>query len=136
MTALAHARIRAATATHLRNRQSTRTWWGHRTVAADDMHPISPDEAWSCYRDRAVVAFAAGSCVLALAACGASSKSGSAGTSSMYEQGFRYSDCMRSHGHGVGVNLPANWNPEAPAAKQASRSCLHIGTLIPGVGVG
>ncbi len=57
--------------------------------------------------------------------------------------------CLREHavpnfpdpffgpgGEGVGVNLPSGWNPHSPAVNHAAKTCLHVGTLIPGTGVG
>jgi hypothetical protein len=57
--------------------------------------------------------------------------------------------CIRTHGvpdfpypslgpGGMGVRtlLPASYDPEAPAARHAAKSCARVGTPIPGAGVG
>jgi hypothetical protein len=57
--------------------------------------------------------------------------------------------CIRTHGapdfpdptfgpggRGVGIDMPATLNTNAPALRAAAKACLHVGTLIPGVGVG
>ncbi len=161
---------------------------------------------------RLLIAIAAMSCTLAIAACG-SSKSRTTAASAQFAQGVKYSDCMRSHGvsnfpdptpgggfnirglgaeagspafasaqnacaslqpggstppritgeqleqmaakarcirqhgfpsfpdptlvaggEGVDDNLPADWNPEAPAAITARKACAHVGIPIPGAG--
>lgn len=57
--------------------------------------------------------------------------------------------CIRAHGvadfpdptfgpggKGVGVDLGPGQNPESPAIERAARACAHVGTPIPGIGVG
>jgi hypothetical protein len=57
--------------------------------------------------------------------------------------------CIRTHGvpnfptpfiapngDGVGINLPAGFNSEAPAYIHAEKACVTIGANIPGVGAG
>jgi hypothetical protein len=54
--------------------------------------------------------------------------------------------CIRDHGvpnfptpffspggHGVGINLPAGFNPDAPAFIHAEKVCASVGANIPGV---
>jgi len=54
--------------------------------------------------------------------------------------------CIRTHGvpnfpdpffgpggHGVGVRLPAGFNPQAPAFLNASKVCANVGASLPGV---
>jgi hypothetical protein len=54
--------------------------------------------------------------------------------------------CLRTHGvanfpspffgpggHGVGIRLPAGFDPEAPAVVQAAKECASVGANIPGV---
>lgn len=43
---------------------------------------------------------------------------------------------FRPGGEGVNASLPSGWNPQAPAVAKAARACLHVGTLIPGAGLG
>jgi hypothetical protein len=66
------------------------------------------------------------------------------------QQGMRAKAlCVREHGvtdfpdptfapggYGVRDNVPAGWNAQAPAVEKAAKACLHVGTLIPGVGLG
>jgi hypothetical protein len=55
--------------------------------------------------------------------------------------------CIRTHGvpnfpdpffgpggHGVGINLPAGFNPQSPAFQSAAKACATVGAGIPGVG--
>jgi hypothetical protein len=55
--------------------------------------------------------------------------------------------CIRTHGvpnfpdpffgpggHGVGINLPAVFNPQSPAFQSAAKACATVGAGIPGVG--
>lgn len=38
------------------------------------------------------------------------------------------------HGYGVGINLPAGFNPQEPAFVNAAKACASVGATIPGVG--
>ena len=53
--------------------------------------------------------------------------------------------CIREHGvpdfpdptfapggYGVGINLPSNFNPNAPVVRKARQACANVGTGIPG----
>jgi hypothetical protein len=85
-----------------------------------------------------VVALAAISCAVAIAACGSS-----ANTSKSAREGafLAFSQCMRSHGLPTfpdpsprgGINLSSGINPFSPAFKEAQASCQK---LLPGGGPG
>ena len=85
-----------------------------------------------------VVAIAAVSCAVAIAACGSSSTN----SQSAHRNAFlAFSECMRSHGvptfpdpsPGGGIHLTSGMNPFAPAFKAAQASCHK---LLPGGGPG
>jgi len=95
-------------------------------------------------RRRWPVAATAATCALALVACGSSDKKLS--SSGSYNTDVKVARCMRSHGvanfpspffgpggHGVGIRLPAGFNPEAPPVVQAAKECASVGANIPGV---
>lgn len=65
------------------------------------------------------------------------------------EQMIAKARCIRTHGvpnfpdptfgpggEGVGINLAPGDNPQGPAVRRAARACAHVGTNIPGVGLG
>jgi hypothetical protein len=75
------------------------------------------------------------------AGCGGSKPETSSSASS--------SNCIRAHGvpnfpdptfgpggHGAGVRLPADEDPQSPAIRNAAKACADAGTSIPGVGIG
>jgi hypothetical protein len=85
-----------------------------------------------------VVALAAVSCAVAIAACGSS---GTNSQSAHRDAFLAFSECMRSHGvptfpdpsPGGGIHLTSGMNPFAPAFKAARASCQK---LLPGGGPG
>jgi hypothetical protein len=88
------------------------------------------------HRRALAISVAAASCVIALAACGSSSRSDSrAGDQAA---GIRFADCMRSHGvpnfpdpsaGGGGIEIPSGVNPQSPAFQSAQSACS---ALMPG----
>lgn len=86
---------------------------------------------------------AALSCAVAVAACGSSGNSGTTAASGGFNQGVKYSECMRSHGlptfpdpsGGGGIHFSAGSgvNPFSPAFKAAQKICSK---LLPGGGPG
>lgn len=97
----------------------------------------------SSQRHSALMTLTAITCLVAIAACGSSSKPQGAGGASGAGQGIRFADCMRSHGvpnfpdpsGGGGIQIPAGSgiNPQAPAFQSAQQSCAK---LLPGGGPG
>jgi len=83
-------------------------------------------------------ALAALACVVAIAACGSSS-SKTAAASNHFNQGLKFSACMRSHGvtnfpdpssgGGIQINSNSGINPFSPAFKAAQSACRK---LLPG----
>lgn len=76
-------------------------------------------------------------CAVALAACGSSSHSTDASSSSREAAGIRFSDCMRAHGvpnfpdpsagGGGGVQFNASGiNPQSPAFQAAQKNCQKL----------
>ena len=83
---------------------------------------------------RPLISLAAIVCAAVIAACG-SSASTSTGTSSSYELGVEYSDCMRSHGvpnypdPDTGGGFPeqtSGINQQSPAYQSAQKVCAHL----------
>lgn len=89
----------------------------------------------------ATAALASIGCVLALAACGSTNRSASAGGSGDYGAFLEFSNCMRAHGvpsfpdpsvgGGVHIGLQSGLDPQAPAFRQAQQECRR---LLPGGG--
>ena len=83
-------------------------------------------------------ALAALGCVVAIAACG-SSHSKTAAASNHFNQGLKFSACMRTHGvtnfpdpsagGGIKINVGSGINPFSPAFKVAQTACRK---LLPG----
>jgi hypothetical protein len=83
------------------------------------------------------------SCVVALAACGSSSKPSATRPAGADAQFLAFSECMRSHGvpnfpdpssgGGIHITLAMGINPRSPAFKAARAGCKR---LLPGGGPG
>ena len=82
-------------------------------------------------------------CALALAACGGSSKSGTA--SANRASGLVFANCMRSHGvpnfpdpggggGGFSFKVGSGVNPQSPAFQTAQKDCAKYGPGGPGLG--
>jgi hypothetical protein len=90
----------------------------------------------SCHRP--LIALAAITCAVALAACGSSGKSTQSGRHNPF---LPFSECMRSHGvpnfpdpsPGGGIQLSSGMDPSSPAFTTARASCQK---LMPGGGPG
>jgi hypothetical protein len=83
-----------------------------------------------------VIVLGAG-CVLALAACGSSSKPmAGAATSSLFTAALKYSECMRSHGvpsfpdptptGTIVMTASSGINPQSPAFQAAKQACKTV----------
>jgi hypothetical protein len=98
-----------------------------------DMRRAPTSKTHRCSR---LIGLATLSCALALAACGSSSKSTGA-TSSSYSQALKYTVCLRSHGvsnfpdpgpeGGIAPITPGSGiNPQSPAFQSAAQACAKL----------
>lgn len=86
------------------------------------------------------IALVVASCMVAIAACGSSGKSGT-GSSSGKDLGLRFASCMRAHGvtnfpdpssgGGIRITSGSGINPQSPAFQSAQAACFK---LLPGGG--
>jgi hypothetical protein len=80
-------------------------------------------------RHRALIAIAAASCAVAIAACGSVGPSSAAGTGSGDTLALSFAQCMRSHGvpgfpdPGKPAGDQPGINPQAPAFQAAGQKC-------------
>jgi hypothetical protein len=107
------------------------------------MPRATANRATRSHRDRAPLTLATLICLVALAACGSSSKPSTNGASSGHAQFLAFSKCMRSHGvpnfpdptggGGIEINVGSGINPHSPAFRAARAAC---GRFLPGGGPG
>jgi hypothetical protein len=91
-------------------------------------------------RDIGSITLAIAACVVALAACGSSSKPGGPAVSAGGTPGVEFADCMRTHGvqdfpdpsAGGGFDFQSSGvNPSSPAFESAQRTCAKYAPVAP-----
>jgi hypothetical protein len=120
-----------------------RYYWSARTAAMASRESFNvrrqrtgTPKVSACHRP--LIAFAAMTCAVAIAACGSSNNNNHSPHQSPF---LPFSECMRSHGvpnfpdpsPGGGIDLSSGMNPASPAFRGAQASCHK---LMPGGGPG